>query len=84
MKIGYVYILDLGNKVKIGSSTQPSKRVSVLSKVRNPRFRVWGPIPDYMRRERQIHYLLKQFAMGGEMFKIPFNSAVWLAWGGLV
>lgn len=81
--LGYVYILECGKLVKIGSTTRPYKRLTSLNKslgdyggMEIGRFAISIPHTNYIQNEKFLHEVLKRKRISGtELFNVKFETA---------
>lgn len=70
---GFVYILEMGGYIKVGSATDVKKRVASYKNY--PPFKtnilLIKEVEDRYFYERAIQYCLKNFQIKGEWFEIP-------------
>lgn len=75
-----VYFIEAGEHLKIGVAKNPHKRIRDLQ-VANPEplrlVAVMSPSEhDAVTMERHIHFVLSQYRVGGEWFKVPARDAM--------
>lgn len=81
--MGYVYILDWGDKIKIGYTNCPKSRIA--QHIRNAqtygadvlsRIAISPPCTNYTKVEAAMHTAFNDMSLGHEYFSVPFELAV--------
>lgn len=77
---GYIYVLDFGSEIKIGSTRNPRKRSAILkSFYRNKKTETLTLLlskkhQGYKAHEKILHAMFKNFHYYGEFFKISIDQ----------
>lgn len=85
--IGYIYAIDAGDRVKVGCSIKPDKRVINLTRtlgLDNPKTYISKKCANHYKVEREIHSMLENKSGNGEFFSDDFDKAVSLIEGHVV
>lgn len=76
---GYVYIVSIGDKTKIGKSINPFERVCAVlrnSGHKSGRYFVSPECVNYSTVERELHAVFSDKRINGEWFQVSFEDAV--------
>ena len=77
---GYLYVVNGGDRVKVGMSLQPMRRVkSVKSGAgldRECRFQIYGPVPNVKNQEQYILDNLPCRVPGSEWFRMSYEDCI--------
>lgn len=66
--VGYVYFLWAGNRIKIGFSTKPYKRIFTLQTGISAPVKMMLAVVGTPKEEKALHRLLSDFRVQGEWF----------------
>lgn len=81
---GFVYVMEVGNYVKIGCTTKPDKRFAQIRQgatgyggVDVGRFAISASVKDFYGWEARLHCKFHELRKEGtELFSVPFEAAV--------
>jgi len=77
--IGFLYVIGDGNRVKIGKSKNPEKRVKSIintSGIKNPKIFISNECSSHSKKELECHNRYSKHAIKGEWFLVYFDDAV--------
>ena len=76
---GYVYVIKMGDAIKIGASRDPAGRLDALQRIFKRNIEdsyVSDLLEDYFAVERAVHRALAEYRINGEWFILPVPDAV--------
>jgi len=76
---GYVYVIKMGDAIKIGASRKPKSRIDALKRIFKRDIEVTyisEPLVDYFAVERAVHRALAEHRINGEWFILPVPDAI--------
>jgi hypothetical protein len=77
--IGFLYVIGDGDRVKIGKSKTPEKRVKSIisiSGIKNPKIFISNECSSHSKKELECHKRYSKAAIKGEWFFVCFDDAV--------
>lgn len=69
-----IYLIFDGLNYKIGYSQNPIKRLQQLQTAQSKKLKLIAIFEGDQRKERQLHYILRQFHLSGEWFNFRTNN----------